>query len=303
MPIKKDNKLKDYKLLTIDKTVSAHGFILCYNDQAHKYWIIHPDGSKHDVYGMTTIQKPIGSVSFDKDGKVSSKSDILMKWAVKVNREAMIDHVNQGKELSIPDIKELSGAYNLKSDYAKDFGKIVHNLIESATNSNQSGDGFVWNDSPEHLVAKRVIDNDRATGTHVIAQELLVFAPSNPQDPPEEWRDWMAGQFDRLVLRDGQIELQDHKTSSGVYDLNYFAQCMGYQQMLEWMMKDKNNTYCETLSTLYDKPIAARRVNLATKTGEFTDKWVSTNELDDRRMLQATLEVFNISKKYRHLFW
>jgi hypothetical protein len=294
----------DLDELQVDKKVVAHGYKLCYNDKAHKYWIEYPTGEKHVVYGMTTVQKPIGSISFDKNtGAVSSKTDTLMAWAVKCNREAMINHVLDRGPLTVPDVELLSKSYTNKSDYAKDFGHTVHAMIEDATSKIMNGEPVVWGDTPEDLVAKKVIDNDIATNTHVIAQELLVFAPSNPEDKQEEWRDWVAGTFDRLVLRDGQIELQDHKTSTGVYDLNYFVQLRGYQFMLEWMVKDPENTYSNLLTVLEHKPIAARRINLAKKTGEFSDSWVSTNDKDDFAMFKATLDIFNISKKYRALFW
>lgn len=281
--------------LQIDKQVQAHGYTICYNDAAHKYWIIKPDGEKHEVYGMTTVQKPIGSVTFNKDtGSAMSKSDTLINWAVSEVKKALL--LGQG-------IEEACRAHTKKSDYSKDFGKKVHSIIELATTAKLNGHTYVWGDTPEENVAKKVIDNDNGTGTHVIAQELLVFAPSNPNDNPEEWKDWVAGTFDRLVLRGGNIELQDHKTSTGVYGLDYFTQLMGYQFMLEWMMKDPSNTYKDELSVLFTKPITARRINLAKKDGTFTDEWVSTNDLDDRKMLQATLDVFNTYKKYRSLFW
>lgn len=288
-------KQLDLTTLKVDKQVSAHGYTICYNDAAHKYWIIHPNGETHPVYGMTTIQKPIGSVTFNKDtGAAMSKSDTLINWAVSEVKKALI----AGKG-----IEEACRAHTTKSDYSKDFGKKVHSIIELATVAKLNGHTYNWGDSPEENVAKKVIDNDNGTGTHVIAQELLVFSPSNPQDDPSEWKDWIAGTFDRVVLRQGNIELQDHKTSTGVYGLDYYTQLMGYQFMLEWMMKDPNNSYKETLSVLFDKPISARRINLAKKDGTFTDEWVSTNELDDRKMLQATLDVFNTYKKYRSLFW
>lgn len=281
--------------LKIDKQVTAHGYTLCYNDAAHKYWITHPNGEKHVVYGMTTVQKPVGSVTFNKDtGAASSKSDTLINWAVSEVKKALV----AGKG-----IEEACRAHTTKSDYSKDFGKKVHSLIELATTARMNGMVFTWEDSPEAQVAKKVVSNDLATGTHVIAQELLVFAPSNPEAPKEEWTNWVAGTFDRIVLRDGRIEIQDHKTSTGVYGLDYYTQLMGYQFMIEWMMLDDNNTYKDTLSALKQQPIAARRINLAKKDGTFTDEWVSTNDLDDRKMLRATLDIFNTYKKYRALFW
>jgi hypothetical protein len=281
--------------LPVDKEVQAHGFRLCYNDDKHKYWIIHPDGNKHEVYGMTTIQKPVGSVTFNKDtGAAMSKSDTLINWAVGEVKKAL---------LAGEPIEEAVRAHTKKSDYSKDFGKKVHNIIELATIAKQNGLVYNWTDSPEDKVAKKVIDNDIMTSTHTIAQELLVFAPSNPESPKEEWTNWVAGTFDRLVLRDGKIELQDHKTSTGVYSLDYFTQLMGYQFMLEWMMTDKNNTYKDTLSALNSQKIEARRINLAKKDGTFTDSWVSTNDQDDRTMLKATLDIFNTYKKYKSLFW
>lgn len=294
----------DLDSLQVDKRVVAHNYKLCYNDKAHKYWIEYPTGEKHVVYGMTTVQKPIGSISFDKTtGSVSSKTDTLMAWAVKMVREAMLEKLRALNSISEADVLEACKAHTNKSDYAKDFGSEVHRLIEEKTSQLMNGETISWGGTPEEAVAKKVIDNDIATNTHVIAQELLVFAPSNPEDKPEEWTDWIAGTFDRLVLRDGQVELQDHKTSTGVYDLNYYVQLRGYQFMLDWMMTDPENTYGGLLQVLSHKPISARRINLATKLGYFTDKWVSTNDLDDFKMFKATLDIFNVSKKYRALFW
>jgi len=288
-------KKLDLDTLPIDKTVSAHGFRLCYNDQYHKYWMIHPDGNKHEVYGMTTVQKPVGSVTFDKNtGAAMSKSDTLISWAASEIKKAL---------LAGEDIETATKAHTRKSDFSKDFGKKVHRLIEEATEAGQQGKDFVWDNSTESLVARKVVANDMETGTHVIAQELLVFMPSNPFAPKEQWSDWVAGTFDRLVLRDGRVEIQDHKTSTGVYDLSYYTQLMGYQEMLEWMMTDPENTYSEKLAVLNNKRIEARRINLAKKDGTFTDSWVSTNDLDDRKLLRATLDIFNTYKKYRALFW
>jgi hypothetical protein len=278
-----------------DKTVRAHGYTLSYNDAKHKYWITTPTGEEFPVYGMTTVQKPIGSIQFNqKTGAVTSKSDTLMAWAVSEVKKAL---------LAGEPVEEAVKAHTRKSDYSKDFGHKVHKIIEDATHSHNNNQDYLWLSDKEHDVARKIFDNDRNTGTITLAQELLVFMPSNPEAEPHEWKDWIAGTFDRITLRDGRIELQDHKTSSGVYDLNYYVQLMGYQSMLEWMMKDPDNSYAETLSVLRDKPIEARRVNLATKVGTFTDQWVSTNEEDDRRMFKATLDIFNTSKKYRHLFW
>lgn len=281
--------------LKIDKQVTAHGYTINYNDKAHKYWIVYPNGEKHVVYGMTTVQKPIGSVTFNKEtGAASSKSDTLINWAVSEVKKALM----AGKG-----IEEACRAHTTKNDFSKDFGKKVHSIIELATTARQHGHTYVWGNTMEDHVAKKVIENDINTGTHVIAQELLVFAPSNPEAPKEEWTNWVAGTFDRIVLRDGKIEIQDHKTSTGIYGLDYYTQLMGYQFMLEWMMKDTNNSYKDTLALLFTNPIQARRINLAKKDGTFTDEWVSTNDLDDRKMLHATLDVFNTYKKYRALFW
>ena len=304
MAITKQRPKLDLDTLQVDKQVQAHGYKLCYNDKAHKYWIEYPTGEKNVVYGMTTVQKPIGSISFNKEtGAVSSKTDTLMAWAVKMCREAVIDWFNKGNEFTVSKLEELFKSHTNKSDYSKDFGHTVHSLVEQATAKIMNGEMVEWDESDEAKIAKKIIDNDTATNTHVIAQELLVFAPSNPQDPPEEWGNWIAGTFDRLVMRNGTIELQDHKTSTGVYDLNYYVQLRGYQFMLEWMIKDQQNTYANQLQVLQHNPISARRINLATKTGYFTDSWVSTNDLDDYKMFQATLDIFNISKKYRALFW
>jgi len=304
MAYTKQRPALDLDTLQVDKQVLAHNYKLCYNDKAHKYWIEYPTGEKHVVYGMTTVQKPIGSISFNKTtGAVSSKGDVLMAWAVKTVREALVKHLMEIGDLKIEDVERLCKSHTDKSDYAKDFGHTVHAMIEDATTKLLNGESITWGDTPEDQVARKVIENDIKTNTHVIAQELLVFAPSNPEDKPEEWRDWIAGTFDRLVLRDGAVELQDHKTSTGVYDLNYYVQLRGYQFMLEWMMTDPENTYANKLQVLNHNKISSRRINLTTKLGYFTDSWVSTNDLDDFKMFKATLDIFNISKKYRALFW
>lgn len=278
-----------------DKSVCAHGFTLKYRDKDHKYWIESPSGDSWSVYGCTTMLKVLSSIQFDKKtGAATSKSDTLMNWAVSEVKKAL---------LAGQDIETATKAHTKKSDFSKNFGHKVHSIIELASHAHNEGHKYSWGDTPEDTVAKRIFDNDVKTNTKVLAQELLVFMPSNPNDPPEEWKDWIAGTFDRLVLRDGKVELQDHKTSSGVYDLNYFVQLRGYQEMLEWMMKDKNNTYANTLDVLYHQPIEVRRINLSTKTGFFTDEWLSTNHDDDSEMLKATKTIFNISKKYKHLFW
>lgn len=281
--------------LPVDKSVVAHGYRLNYNDAKHRYWIESPTGEKFMVYGLTTVQKPIGSIQFNsKTGTVTSKSDTLMNWAVSEVKKAL---------LAGQPVEEAVKAHTKKSDFSKDFGHKVHHIIEEATHAHNNNTEFVWQSDKEYEVAKRIFENDRNTGTITLAQELLVFMPSNPEAEPHEWKDWIAGTFDRIVLRGGKVELQDHKTSSGVYDLNYYVQLMGYQSMLEWMVKDPDNSYAEVLNILKENPIQARRINLATKVGTFTDEWVSTNDEDDKKMFRATLDIFNTSKKYRHLFW
>lgn len=266
----------------------AHGYTCDFDEEKHEYLITYPNGKQFPSYGVTTIQKVGASVSFDKDGKALSKTDILTAWSVKMCREAVISWFKSGEPFTVKILEDLFKSHTKKSDYSKNFGHNVHRMVETG----------VFDGTPEEIkCAQNILDNDKKTGTIALARELVVFMPSNPEDAPEKWRDFVCGKFDLIARRGEDLEMQDIKTSTGVYDLGYYEQLAGYEDMVNWMRTDKNSPMYNLIK---DEPFKNRRVLLAKKDGTFTDRYVSNN-IYDKELWRGVLHRFNIYKWRKEL--
>jgi hypothetical protein len=168
------------------------------------------------VPGVTTVIKTLNPVTFDEEGNVSSKTDMLMAWAVKLCVGAFADRAQEYIDASTKKakeeiVKQVKRAHKGSRDAAGTAGKDMHSLLESIIKGEKV-------DVPDELADRVAFVLGFLKRYKVVASEMPVYSQ----------RLGYAGIMD-LLLQDehGKLFIADFKTSKGAHN-EFFAQLAGY---------------------------------------------------------------------------
>lgn len=176
------------------------------------------------------------SHQYKKDGKnvlsvsaiswVVDKSQMLMNWAVKLTREALIARVNAELPISENDIVEACALHRTKKDEAAAIWTLVHDWVEAYTSGQEIP-------MPENEAAQNGIlaflkwksEND----IEFLLSEKIVYSKQYNY----------VGKFDAVVMLNGKKYLLDYKTSNGFRPVEMKMQTAGYVLAYEEETGDK----------------------------------------------------------------
>lgn len=165
----------------------------------------------------------------------------LVDWAARMAYEDCLNGADPGECLKLKNF-----AHKKKSDEAKGKGHDIHALLEDWENITD----------PMLLPVKKFFE-DR--GIKILAQEYPVFSTKY----------WYAGTFDAIAEWKGKRYIIDWKTSSGVYDRSYFAQCAAYLKGFKETYPDSKQPEGYLIIRLDKKKgVFNEKINMTTKTGD-----------------------------------
>ena len=178
------------------------------------------------LLGVTTALKTISPVSFDEDGNVSSKTEMLMSWAVKMDIQAFADRAieyvgaktaKEREEI----IKQVKRTHRQARDKAGSHGNDVHGLLERILKGEKP-------EVPADIKTQIDFAINSLKGYKIISIEGHVWSRTNGY----------GGIFDLLLEKDGRFFVADFKTSKGVHN-EFFSQCSAYDMAIQEMYPGK----------------------------------------------------------------
>jgi hypothetical protein len=251
----------------MENNIPQKGFYFDNRDNRHKYYL---DGKL--LAGVTTILKTISPVSFDEEGNVTSKTDMLMAWAVKLVAEACDQNAEKialakGKERQNI-IAECKRAYKQTRDKAAGHGTDIHAAIEAYLK-----DGTIPADEQAIKAVEYVKHHLKNSKVLYIEKQLYSRTLK------------IAGTCDLVFENDnGEIVLADFKTSSRFYP-EMFWQIAGYSLMLREMQAENNiQQYAFSRYEIIHLP----------KTGDF-NIFETPADLKYEKAFRAALDIYRIS--------
>lgn len=140
----------------------------------------------------------------------------LIPWAAKLAYE---DSIGKSKEQIEKIIKDKAWAHSKKSKDATDVGTKAHDWLDTFVLSEINDSYPIQPPSSDikHIV-DRVTTWAKNNNVKFISGDTTVFSKKY----------WYAGSFDFICEINGKYYLGDFKTSSGVYDREYYWQCAAY---------------------------------------------------------------------------
>jgi len=191
-----------------------------FDDKAHRHRV-----NGHDIPGVTTLLKTISPVSFDEDGQVQSKTDMLMAWAVKLCVQEMAsrsqEYIDATEKERENIIKEVKRAHREARDGAGNYGSAVHDIL----------DRMIKREPVDAEALMRDAEKARAVeyAMSVVRQFTVVRNECHVWSTLYQY----GGIFD-LLLRDGEgkLWLADFKTSKSVHP-EMFYQMGGYHVAMD----------------------------------------------------------------------
>jgi len=180
---------------------------LMFDDSNHSYWV---NGER--VIGVTT---PLGVIN----------KPALMGWALKLAGEAIISSITAGKtydEIEIRNIAETAKKAHVgASQNAKDIGTLCHQWLED----------YIAGKNPPDPVHPAI---------NAVSKQFLKWEKENPtleilesERPIYSLKHNYAGTMDFIFKLDGKVYLGDFKTSTGIWDENWYqvaAYRMAFQE-------------------------------------------------------------------------
>jgi hypothetical protein len=175
------------------------------------------------LLGVTTCLKVINPVTFDDEGNVSSKTDMLMAWAAKIDVQAMADRATEYAAATTTKakesiIKECKAAHRAARDGAGAHGSNVHDILDKII----SGEKV---EIPADVKSQVDYAIDFLQGYDVVRNEAHVWS--------KLYR--FGGIFDLLLKKDGKHYIADFKTSKSVH-VEMMVQCAAYHLAIDELM-------------------------------------------------------------------
>jgi hypothetical protein len=235
-----------------------------FDEKAHKHTL-----NGEALAGVTTVLKVVNPVNFDEEGNVSSKTDMLMSWAVKMDIEeaTKVDWKSLSKKEFEAELKRCKGMHRSSRDAAGLNGKAVHKSIENFLAGN-------YDLVPENhnIVVKFVNDWIEKEKIEIVYSEKNVYSKKLK----------VGGILDMLIKKDGKYYIADIKTSKNIYEENF------------WQM----SAYGIMLKELENIDVSGYYVIHLPATGENKIEYRENTGMQERAFLSA-LEIYRISLNQR----
>jgi hypothetical protein len=177
------------------------GDVFTYEDKGHAYKL-----NGVELPGTTTPLKLVNELSWDADGRMTDKSQIIQQWAIKMVTNEILENTKESKYYDTKDIEkivlEAKKAPNKKFTGAGISGTEIHALIEAQI--------------------KNAIQNHCMTKTKDTPQQVVNFidwADKNKvkflfSEEPIYSKEWMnCGTVDFICEIDGKVLVGDIKTN------------------------------------------------------------------------------------------
>jgi hypothetical protein len=219
------------KVYTYTHPVS--GDIFTYEDTKHAYKL-----NGVDLPGTTTPLKLVNELSWDADGKMTDKSQIIQQWAIKMVVNEAIENITEENEVdcgkeqikkkrAIEIITEAKKAPNKKFTGAGISGTEIHALIEAQIkNAIQKHCMTKTKDTPQQVV--NFIDWADKNKVKFLFSEEPVYS-----------REWMnCGTVDFICEIDGKVLIGDIKTN-------------GDKRRYEWNTKTNKYDFTKPVSDIH----------------------------------------------------
>lgn len=182
-----------------------------------KYLIdFYPNSHRYKLQGEKTYLISVTAATGMKD-----KSQQLIKWAVGLTRDKLVELLQQGVVISNQEIIEACMRHEQEKEKALSIGDMVHDYAEQFARAKVDGTPVPQIDAswPNQVVNGIIAFLDWVKDHKVkfIQAERMVFSPTHGY----------VGRFDILAEVDGKLSIVDYKTSKGIYG-EYCYQVAGY---------------------------------------------------------------------------
>jgi hypothetical protein len=226
----------------IFKYEHPNGDVFTYEDKKHAYKL-----NGIDLPGTTTPLKLVNELSWDADGKMTDKSQIIQQWAIKMVSNEIIETVwkeDKGDGIKAKRIEEIvveaKKAPNKKFTGAGISGTEIHARIEEWIKSAINTNGYLHNVD--------VLKTDGTMTKAVIVpqqvQNFINWAEKNKvkflySEEPIYSKEWMnCGTVDFICEIDGKVLVGDIKTN-------------GDKRRYEWNTKTNKYDFTKPVSDIH----------------------------------------------------
>lgn len=301
----------EQKIFTYTHPVS--GDVFTYEDKTHAYKL-----NGVELPGTTTPLKLVNELSWDADGKMTDKSQIIQQWAIKMVTNEIIeslDKLEQPDNMSLSSwwqfgikkikdmVLEAKKAPNKKFTGAGISGTEIHALIEGVIKLAITSGGFVKENS--------------FTNYPTQVQNFITWATKNKvkflfSEEPIYSKEWMnCGTVDFICEIDGKVLIGDIKTN-------------GDKRRYEWNTKTNKYDFTKPVSDIHipalwqtgaygkmatednarkllDKVDGVVIVNIK-KSGEFDEKLDVRYDYNFTSLVAAYDLVFRLYKEFRNKY-
>jgi len=213
----------------------ANGDVFTYEDSKHAYKL-----NGVDLPGTTTPLKLVNELSWDADGKMTDKSQIIQQWAIKMVTNEIFEKTSEPRNYSSGEIKDITmeakKAPNKKFTGAGISGTEIHSMIESWIKQSIY-QGF--------LGTNTYLDKDNKMQPYPKqVQNFIGWADKNKvkflySEEPIYSKEWMnCGTVDFICEIDGKILVGDIKTN-------------GDKRRYEWNTKTNKYDFSKPVSDIH----------------------------------------------------
>ena len=204
------------------------GDVFTYEDKKHAYKL-----NGIDLPGTTTPLKLVNELSWDADGKMTDKSQIIQQWAIKMVTNEILEKTPATKVYTSKDIEEIvveaKKAPNKKFTGAGISGTEIHAKIEQAIKEAIYHDGVML---PSMDTDCKQVENF----IHWAIKNKVKFLFSEEPIYSKEWMN--CGTVDFICEIDGKVLIGDIKTN-------------GDKRRYEWNDKLKKYDFTKPVSDIH----------------------------------------------------
>jgi hypothetical protein len=296
---------KDLKKDSIFEFKHSNGDVFTYEDATHEYKL-----NGIELPGTTTPLKLVNELSWDENGKMTDKSQIIQAWAIKMVTNEILENTKEDKQYTSKEIEsitlEAKKAPNKRFTGAGISGTEIHAEIEKLIKlAISSGNGFL--DNIPHVDISEQSNN------------FFKWALSNEvkflfSEEPIYSKEWMScGTVDFICEIDGKILVGDIKTNG---DKRRYSGKMIKGKWIEDKSKPQSDIHIPALwqcgcygkmctesdaRKLVDKIDGVVIVNIK-KSGEFDEKLDVRFDYNIESLIRAFDLVIKLYKEFRNKY-
>jgi hypothetical protein len=213
-----------------------NGDVFTYEDSKHAYKL-----NGVDLPGTTTPLKLVNELSWDADGKMTDKSQIIQQWAIKMVTNEILENTKESKYYDTKDIEkivlEAKKAPNKKFTGAGISGTEIHAQIEERIRyAIARNNGFVDSRSSEFFPPLNTIPTQALNFIDWADKNKVKFLYSEEPIYSKEWMN--CGTVDFICEIDGKILVGDIKTN-------------GDKRRYEWNTKTNKYDFTKPVSDIH----------------------------------------------------